>query len=415
MTSVSLKSRPYLAWPAYGLCAFLPLSIAGISVFKLLVLLLALGVLLSALVQRRSIPSLRSYCVLATLTLLSVMALSLGYTSATEREALEALAKYSKLLLVPAMILLLRSQNEALTALKIYTLTQSFVLLSSWLLFAGLKLPWSPDDRNAIGVVYSSYLDQAILTAGFAALVWHLRAEFPGKWGAKIAIVLALLAALNLVFVLQGRSGQVCLIAAIGVSAWWAVPRRLKILAITVPFLAFGLAAMLSSQFNQRYAAVVNEIKAYQIQSQNYKDTSSGERLNFWQKSVQAISEKPLLGHGVGAWQQQYLRLENGNPSPGTAHVRNPHQEYLLTGVQLGLVGIFLLLAWQASFVWEARQFATAAQRAMLSLLAVFVVACCFNSAIYDAVVGDYFCTLLAVLWCLGRHVPNDTVTASRS
>lgn len=406
MTFEPPRSRPWLAWPVYGLCAFLPLSIVGIGVFKLLTLLTGLAVLLVALVHIKPIAALRTGPSLLALAMLAALAVSLSYTSVPMLEALSVLTKYSKLLLIPAVALLIRSRQQAILALGIYLLTQTFVLLSSWLLFLGLHLPWVPAVTNGIGVVYSSYLDQAIFTAGFAAIAWHLRRDFPTRYGPSVAIALSGLALLNLLFVLPGRSGQVCLIAAIAITIWWAMPRKIRPIAVLAPFVVFGMAMLLSSTFNQRYAAVFSEVNAYQAQSQGFKDSSSGERLNFWRKSLQAMADKPVLGHGVGSWQQQYHRMEGGKPSAATTGVRNPHQEYLFWGVQLGGVGVLLLVAWLFSIYWQARRFEASAMRATVSLLVVFAVASALNSALYDGLVGDYFCALLAVLLMLGRYSP---------
>jgi O-antigen ligase len=406
MTLESSRSRSMLVWPVYGLCAFLPLSIAGISIFKLLTVLTALVVLVLALAQGRRIVELRSWPTLLTLALLAALTASLAYTTVSVSEALAIIGKYGKLLLIPAIAILVRSRKQALLALGIYFVAQSFVLISSWLLFFGLPLPWVTAERNAMAVVFSSYLDQAILTAGFAALAWHLRRDFPTRYGPMIAMALSALAVLNLLFALSGRSGQICLIAALAITVWWAMPRKLRPIAVLAPFVAFGLAMTLSSQFNQRYAAVFSEIQAYQLQSQGHKNSSSGERLNYWNKSLQSIAEQPLIGHGVGSWRQQYWRMEAGKPSASTAGVRNPHQEYLFWGVQLGAVGVALLIAWQLSFWWTARGFEPSIMRATVSLLVVFAVACAFNSALYDGLIGDYFCTLLAVLLALGTHSP---------
>jgi O-antigen ligase len=399
-----LRHRNPLAWPVYGLCAFLPLSIAGIGVFKLLTLLTALGVLLIALLKGRQFIELRTGPTVLALCMLGALAISLTYTSVSITDALSVLTKYGKLLLIPAIVLLIRSRAQAVTALQFYFVTQSFVLLTSWLLFAGLNLPWVSAGRNSTAVVYSSYLDQAILTAGFAALAWHLRASFPTRRGSTLAIAMASLAVLNLLFALPGRSGQVCLIAAIAVTFWWAMPRKFRPLAVLIPFVAFSLAMMLSTAFNQRYMAVFSEVKAYQTETNGHQNNSSGERLNFWNKSLQAMAEKPLLGFGVGTWQQQYWRLEANAPPKNTVRVRNPHQEYLFWGVQLGVVGVLLLVTWLGSFWWTSRKFPASEMRATVSFLVIFIVACALNSALYDGVVGDYFCTLLAVLLALGRH-----------
>jgi O-antigen ligase len=401
-----LRHRNPLAWPVYGLCAFLPLSIAGIGVFKLLTILTALPVLVVALLKGRQLVALRTAPTVLALCMLGALAASLTYTSVSITEALSVLTKYGKLLLIPAIALLIRSRAQAVTALRVYFCTQSFVLLTSWLLFAGLKLPWVPTDRCTVAVVYSCYLDQAILTAGFIAIAWHLRADFPTRYGHHFAIATAALAALNLMFALPGRTGQVCLFAVIAIGIWWTMPRRLRPLAVLAPVIAFGLAMTLSTQFNLRYKAVFSEVKVYQSQNGGHQETSSGQRLNYWWKSIQAISEKPLLGHGVGSWQQQYWRLESSARSSNTASVRNPHQEYLFWGVQLGAVGVLLLAAWLGSFWWASRNFVPPEMRATVSLLVVFALACALNSALYDGLVGDYFCTLLAVLLVLGRHSP---------
>jgi O-antigen ligase len=402
-----LKHRNPLAWPVYGLCAFLPLSIAGIGVFKLLTILTALAVLVMALVKGRQLTELRTGPTVLALYMLGALAASLTYTSVSVAEALSVLTKYGKLLLIPAIAVLIRSRAQAVTALRVYFCTQIFVLLTSWLLFTGLNLPWVPTDRCAIAVVYSCYLDQAILTSGFAALAWHLRADFPTRYGPTFALAMATLAALNLLFALSGRTGQICLFAAVALGVWWAMPRKLRPLAVLAPFVAFALAMLLSTQFNQRYTAVVAEVKFFQSKTVGHLATSSGQRLNYWQKSLQAIAEKPMLGYGVGSWKQQYWRLESSASSSDTASVRNPHQEFLFWGVQLGSAGVLLLTFWLGSFWWGSRNFAPSAKRATMSLLVVFFIACTLNSALYDGLVGDYFCGLLAVLLTLGRHSPS--------
>lgn len=396
------RSRSVLAWPVYGLCAFLPLSIAGIGIFKLLCTLTALLVLIVAIAKGRRLVELRTGPTVLALCMLGALAVSLLYTSAALDEALGVFAKYGKLLLIPAVAMLIRSREQAITALRFYFSTQCFVLISSWLLFAGLTLPWVPAGRNALAVVYSSYLDQAILTAGFAALAWHLRADFPTRYGPRIAVAMAVLAALNLLFALPGRSGQLCLIGAIAIGLWWAMPRVLRPMAVAAPFVAFGLAMALSPHFRQGYTVAYAEVKAYQANPNGDRISSAGDRLNYWQKSLQIMSEKPVLGHGVGSWRQRYWDVMGDKLPERNASVRNPHQEFLFWGVQLGAAGLLLLATWMGSIWWQARRFEPSVGRATVSLLVVFLVACTFNSALYDGLVGDYFCALLAVLLAFG-------------
>jgi O-antigen ligase len=403
-----LRKRSVHAWPIYGLCVFLPLSIAGIGIFKLFTILTALLVLVIAIARGQRLLELRTGPTVLALCMLGALAISLTYTSASTEDALNAFAKYGKLLLIPAVALLIRTRAQAITALRIYFCAQSFILLTSWLLFAGLTLPWVPGERNAIAVVYSSYLDQAILTAGFAALAWHLRADFSNYHSVKIGIFMAIFATLNLLFALHGRSGQICLIAAVAATIWWVMPSKVRPLAVLAPFFAFGFAMMISTQFNQRYIAVFAEVKAYQSATDRNKETSSGERLNYWHRSLEAMAIKPWRGHGVGAWQQQYWLIEGDKLSRNTASARNPHQEFLFWGVQLGALGLVILLSWLGSFWWATKKFETSVRHATIAFLVIFITACLFNSALYDGLVGDYFCALLAVLLALGRHTDPE-------
>ena len=61
-----------------------------------------------------------------------------------------------------------------------------------------------------------------------------------------------------------------------------------------------------------------------------------------------------------------------------------------------------LLLAIFAAAAQDAMSFVPPVMRATLSLLAAAAVACLFNSTLYDALVGDYFCVALGLLMALG-------------
>ncbi|MDO8276614.1 MAG: O-antigen ligase family protein, partial [Burkholderiaceae bacterium] len=396
-------------WPVYGLAVAAPISIAAASLGKLLVLMLGLGLLLRAALHRTPVESLaRLRTVPMVLLMLAILGLSLSYTSAPLPLALNDLAKYGKLLLIPVVLVLVRERRHAVLALGVYIVAQSFVVLSSYLLSIGLELPWvTKSVRTSIGTVYSSYLDQSIMTAGFAAVCWHLRGEFGGRRGPWLAIALAALATVNVLFLLPGRSGHLAMIAVLSLALLWALPARWQLAALFAPVFLFGLAGALSPQFKLRLEQVVTEARQYRSADSDPM-TSSGQRLHFWNRSLQAIAQRPISGFGVGSWNHEYTRLEGGAPSAATAKVRNPHQEYLLWGVQLGLPGIALLLGLMGAVGLDARRFAPPVRHATWSVLAVFMVACMFNSSLFDALIGDYFCLMLGLLLALGLADARD-------
>ncbi|MBI2770849.1 MAG: O-antigen ligase family protein [Burkholderiales bacterium] len=375
---------------------------AATSVSKLLIVLAALAVLAHGLgVRQRMVPLKKFVSIPLIVLMLAVLALSVGWSEASTGDALSSLAKYGKLLVIPLVLVLVRNRHEALVALACYLAAEAFVLFSSVLLGLGVPLPWRIATLSPASV-FSSYLDQSIMTAGFAALCWHLRAEFPRRWGPTVAVALALLAIVNVMFQLPGRTGHLCAIAAVSLALFWATPRRWRLGAMAFPVLLVGLALVVSPQFKQRATMAFDESQAYE--HKNEVMTSTGLRLNLWRSAAQAIAERPVTGWGAGSWSRQYLQRDNGRDLNYHGTGGNPHQEYLLWGVHLGVPGIALLIALLGGLAWDSRGFAVPEQRGVLSLVALLAVACLFNSTLYDALIGDYFCILLGVLFALGLY-----------
>ena len=332
--------------------------------------------------------------------LLAALGLSISYSSVPWQQALGDWGKYGKLVVLPLVLLLLTSLQQCKRAIATLLIAQTVVLISSCLLSAGVTLPWVPVARNAVATVFSSYLDQAIMTAGFAGICWHFRAHFPSKFSTWLAGGLALLAVVNVMAMLPGRSGQMAMLAVVTLAVWWAMPARWRLLMVVVPVLLTTVAAVTPSKFQERMGMAVTELRAYS--EHDDKTTSTGIRLNFWHHSLQAIAERPLTGFGVGSWGQQFLRLAGPSASLGVSPRSNPHQEYLQLGVQIGLGGIVLLIALMATLARDAQRFQTPVKRATQSLVAVFAVVCLFNSSLFDALIGDYFCGALGILLAYG-------------
>ncbi len=264
--------------------------------------------------------------------------------------------------------------------------------------------------RTSIGAVFSSYLDQSIMTAGLAALAWHLRHEIPGRHGPAIGAAIAALCAINVMLLLPGRSGQMALLAALTLALWWALPARARPAAVAVPLVLVALVLATSVSFRERTVAVVSEAQAYSEGDRS--PTSSGLRLGYWHRAVQAIAERPLIGHGVASWNNEFRRLEGSHLRDDQSRLRNPHQEYLQWTVQLGVVGLALFLAFFVALLHDTRGFAPATRHAAGSLIAIFAVACLFNSSLYDALIGDYFCILFGLLLAAG--LASDQPAAER-
>ncbi|GAB4398447.1 MAG: hypothetical protein OHK0048_10220 [Rhodoferax sp.] len=354
---------------------------------------------------------------------LLALAASATYSPAPPEVMALAWVKHAKLLLIVVMIFLLQRLSDARKALWFFVAGQGVFVISAWAMVAGWTPPWANPGAGMQGAtryaVYSTYLDQSMILATAAAVLWHLRAQL--GVARPVAIALAALALADVLWVLQGRSGYAVALVLLALALGWALPVRWRWPAMLgLPVLMLGLLAMTSSTLEQRVQQVWTEARAYlgavgtaqpgpKLASTPADDaraalTSSGFRLHAWRRSLQAIQQAPWHGHGLGAWTLTVKRIEGANADAvfGPGASSNPHQEYLLWGVTLGWPGLALLSALGVALVRDARRFEPATQRALLSVTAAAAVAALFNSALYDALVGDFFCVTLGLVLALG-------------
>jgi hypothetical protein len=152
--------------------ASIGLSISIISIAKLLLLCSALALLLfTRTPPGNGVPLAKTWTMPAVIVALLAFVLSLLWTVAPQEVALASIAKYGKLILILVMMALIRDRREAMYALGAFAIAQLLVVLSSWLLFVHVPVPWASSRTSLTHyTVFSGYLDQGIMSAVFAAL-----------------------------------------------------------------------------------------------------------------------------------------------------------------------------------------------------------------------------------------------------
>jgi len=392
------------------------LPMAWISLGKLVLFVTCLVFLVSQAIQKKSDSALRQlWSVRLILFIIAAFALSLGWSLAPGSIAVMALTKHSKLIEIVMLISLLRTRQDALLALAAFLGGQAFLLLSSWLMVAGWRVPWAtslifPPYKH---VVYSTYLDQTLISSAAAAVFWHLRSIWDkAQWLKSLLALLSIASLVNVVFFQEGKTGYVAALAVFSLAVMWQIPSRWRWVALVFAPLTVGLLAYAgSAKIQERVAQIANDSQSYSIDGNN--ESSSGFRLHAWRRSLQAMAQQPLAGHGVGSWTQSVKRIEGVRAQKvfGDGLTSNPHQEYLLWGVELGIGGTLLLLGFMACLVRDALFFDARIQQATLSVVAVMGLACLFNSSLYDALIGDFFVVTLGLLLALGLRSQNPATT----
>ena len=297
-------------------------------------------------------------------------------------EAFGIWKKYRELALViiyMGLTVTLPNRQRAVTALAIGLLVAMQV---SFMQAAGM-LPMKHGNP-----VLSSSLTQGALMAWLAFWLLH----YHRKTGLKGILALLVLVLANLFFLVDSSTGVV-LVLALGLLFGLQTLRRAKLAVMAGGLLAVvAFAFAVSPMFR---TATQEDVKAVQ-EMLNGKTTftPTGERLQFYRNSLTLFSQAPVFGHGTGRFHEKYAEHVAGTKQVVTS---NPHNEYLMVGVQSGLVGLGVLVAllwalWRAASRWEGMDRWLA--QGMVVWLAV---GCCFNSFILDSREGMLFALLAGV------------------
>jgi O-antigen ligase len=297
-------------------------------------------------------------------------------------EAFGIWKKYRELALViiyMGLAVTLPNRQRAVTALAIGLLVAMQV---SFMQAAGM-LPMKHGNP-----VLSSSLTQGALMAWLAFWLLH----YHRKTGLKGILALLVLVLANLFFLVDSSTGVV-LVLALGLLFGLQTLRRAKLAVMAGGLLAVvAFAFAVSPMFR---TATQEDVKAVQ-EMLNGKTTftPTGERLQFYRNSLTLFSQSPVFGHGTGRFHEKYAEHVAGTKQVVTS---NPHNEYLMVGVQSGLVGLGILVAllwalWRAASRWEGMD------RWLAQGMVVWLsVGCCFNSFILDSREGMLFALLAGV------------------
>jgi O-antigen ligase len=375
--------------PAFAFA--LPLSVSADAIL--------LGAVIFLLVSggdwRRKVAIIRSDpAPVMALALFSLLLVGTLWSDASWEDRLGYLGRYVGL---PVFALLLpicragqvrQTSRLAFLAAMLLTLLFSVALRSGWLPPSPL---WHGSATDA--APFRSTITQGLLLA-FAAFVAILMAEESGnglwRWALR---VFALAAAFDVLFIAPARTGYAVLAVLIAVLGGTRYGARGLLLAVGGALLLFAAAFLLSPTFHARFDQAL--VEAEQTSADSPAQSSIGLRLEFWRNSLRLIAEAPVFGRGTGSYPTAYRRLTEGT---GMAESRNPHNDWLHIGVQLGAVGVLALLAFYGA-VWRYAGLLPAPfDRAQArGLVLIFLIGGLFNTLLMDHTEGRLFALFMAL------------------
>jgi O-antigen ligase len=161
-----------------------------------------------------------------------------------------------------------------------------------------------------------------------------------------------------------------------------------------------GKSETVSGPYQQRvYDTVVNALNYFKKldSDTSITETSIGLRLEFMVNSCQLLTERPVFGHGTGSFKSRYEALAEAK---GVKYkTANLHNEYLMTGVETGLVGIGFLLCFISSQLKYSLRLNPLDKNLALGLAAITAVGCMGNSILLDHTPGIFIIYFIAVFF----------------
>lgn len=165
----------------------------------------------------------------------------------------------------------------------------------------------------------------------------------------KMFFLLFFLSTTGNLFLGYGRTGQVALLVAIVVMGMLYVRWNKKSLLyfILTVLLTYTAAYTLSNTFQKRVHSGIQDVT--NIVNQKY-DNSWGIRVVYWFVTYDILKENPLLGVGIGDFENaisESLQKNDYGISQETKNfmqTQHAHNQFLMVLVQTGLIGLFLML-----------------------------------------------------------------------
>ncbi|OIQ99746.1 O-antigen ligase [mine drainage metagenome] len=377
----------------------------------------ALDNLMLALILLGALPSMGSILRIvswhpvarAAIMLFTMLFIAMFYGKTPLHEAFSILGKYVDLMFVPIFIYFLSEEKMRHRARYAFLFAMGITLFLSYLVdFRILSvMSWMSQFTEVKNpVIFYSHITQNNLMA-FAIFLALLECRDAIDRMKQIAwCMFAAFGTVNVLFMVQGRTGYMILVALLTWFAWTSLTRymhnrRRKWGLQQGALLGFGLVMMLSvtyyssARLHERVALVVSEYQAWT--PDHGKDTSTGQRLDFYYNTIQIVRDHFPFGIGTGGFPAAYAQQTEHKD---VFQTRNPHNEYLMISVQTGLIGLVLLL-YLFYMLWRHAPMlpVTLEQDAARGLVLAFILNCLVNSALHDHVDGLFFAFMTAALF----------------
>ena len=348
------------------------------------------------------------------LALYAMVLLGMLYTPAPWEWSAINWGKYTKFIYaIVLMLLLYRRPGWQRRSLLAFEIGMLFILVSTWLNIWFI-LPWSHTKHTGWGVshhVMYDYIVQNVMMGFFVTYALSKLSRSAGRSWNAFYVVVALLALVSVTHLSTGRTGLIVVAGAVGGFMLAKIGIRKALLALPVALIGLGALLMTSELMLNRFQQATSELQ--NMDQDRY--SSIGQRAYNYKTTLRLIAEKPVFGHGTGAYHTEICRVLD-DPNECQIYGWHSHNQFLFFGADYGLVGIAIYMA----LIWSAARIAwyapIGAHRLMLlSLVGALVADSLINSPLYSSRESHFFLYMLALLVVMcrdaGLNQPPDRLS----
>jgi O-antigen ligase len=313
------------------------------------------------------------------------------YSSADMESSRGFFLKYDKLLLIPIVVTTLTNDKYRAYAANSFLISTIVVLIISYLKLLGI---YPHQDVGQGYIVFKNRISGSIIMS-FGMYWMLLRATYTKGLYRTIWIVLGCLAAGNVLFLVNGRTGMIILPVLVLMFFYEVYGTRILKYLLALAIAGLLIAHNTPSLHHSRIFSIKDEVSASETRREY---TSAGLRVEFYKNTLKLISQHPFFGGGTGSMETEYYKIAETEHAM-EKRVPNPHNQYLLTTQELGLFGLISLLAfwlipWRMSYQLKSVEYG----KALRGLIVTIAVGSLFNSLLLDASEGKFYCLMAGIL-----------------
>jgi hypothetical protein len=317
--------------------ALLPWSTSGVAIFMVLWFV----ALIPTLDIRALLGSLKRPACALPIAFFALAVVGTLWADSAWPARLHGINPVAKLLAIPFLLYHFERSQRGMWVFAAFLVSCAMLMVLSWVVAV---IPFTPTSKLTPGVPVKNYIDQsqefALCMIGLAlpALTYFRQLRF-ALAGCCVALMVGFFA--NMMFVVSARTALVYLPVLLALFAALHLSGRATVILFAATILAAMVVWFSSPYLRGRVEAVAEEYHYYE---QNVV-RSTGQRLEYWTKSLKFFGRNPVFGNGTGSTKELFEQDAVGQTGLAAEVIGNPHNQTLNVAVQWGLLGCVVLYA----------------------------------------------------------------------